>query len=81
MLLIAGTQRSALELLDPSLNDISSAFSETDRASQVLSKEGGLSLVGRDYEVFEWNTLFTYSIIELIINISCIQICIKPSYC
>ena len=80
MFLIAGTQRSALELLDPSLNDISSAFSETDRASQVLSNEGGLSLVGRECEVFEWNTVFTYFIIERIINNkSCIYIFMDPS--
>ncbi len=80
MFLIAGTQRSALELLDPSLNDISSAFSETDRASQVLSKEGGLSLVGRDYEVFEWNALLTFFTVELIINECCIYIFMDPTY-
>lgn len=80
MFLIAGTQRSALELLDPSLNDISSAFSETDRASQVLSKEGGLSLVGRDYEVFEWNALLTFFIVELITNESCIYTFMDPTY-
>ena len=53
LILVAGLQGSAFApiLLDPSLNDISSAFSETDRASEVLSDEGGLSLVGRDYEV------------------------------
>jgi hypothetical protein len=53
LILVAGLQGSASApmLLDPSLNDISSAFSETDRASEVLSNEGGLSLVGRDYEV------------------------------
>ena len=52
LILVAGLQGSASPiLLDPSLNDISSAFSETDRASEVLSDEGGLSLVGRDYEV------------------------------
>ena len=50
MVLVAQTQRHALMLLDPSIDDISAAFSETDRASQVLSKEGGLSLTGRDYE-------------------------------
>jgi hypothetical protein len=57
LILVAGMQGSAFApiLLDPSLNDISSAFSETDRASEVLSDEGGLSLVGRDYEVsFTW---------------------------
>ncbi len=53
LILVAGLQSSAFApiLLDPSLDDISSAFSETDRASEVLSNEGGLSLVGRDYEV------------------------------
>jgi|LauGreDrversion4_2_1035121.scaffolds.fasta_scaffold2264019_1 hypothetical protein len=51
LILVAETQRSALILLDPSLNDIASAFSETDRASQVLSHEGGLDLAGRDYQV------------------------------
>jgi hypothetical protein len=50
MVLVAQTQRHALMLLDPSIDDISAAFSETDRASQVLSKEGGLSLTGRDYQ-------------------------------
>jgi hypothetical protein len=53
LILVAGLQSSASApiLLDPSFNDISSAFSETDRASEVLTNEGGLSLVGRDYEV------------------------------
>lgn len=53
LILVAGLQGSAFApiLLDPSLDDISSAFSETDRASEVLSNEGGLSLAGRDYEV------------------------------
>jgi len=51
LLLVAGTQHTAPILLDPSLDDIASAFSETDRASQVLTKEGGLGLAGRDYEV------------------------------
>ena len=50
-MLVAGMQRGAEVALDASMDDISSAFSETDHASQVLSKEGGLSLVGRDYEV------------------------------
>ena len=51
LLLVAVTQHTALILLDPSMDDITSAFSETDRASQVLTKEGGLGLAGRDYEV------------------------------
>ncbi len=50
-MLVAGMQRRSQIVLDGSMDDISSAFSETDQASQVLSKEGGLSLVGRDYEV------------------------------
>ncbi len=51
LVLIAGTQSRVHSLLDQPLDQIVSAMSETDRASAVLSKEGGLSLVGRDYEV------------------------------
>jgi hypothetical protein len=51
LVLIAGTRQDNYYLEDTSINDIISAFSETDRASQVLSKVGGLSLVGRDYQV------------------------------
>ena len=51
LILIAGTQSHVRSLLDQPLDQIVSAMSETDRASAVLSKEGGLSLVGRDYEV------------------------------
>jgi hypothetical protein len=51
LVLVASTQRAALVLLEPAMDDITSAFSETDRASQVLAHEGGLDLVGRDYQV------------------------------
>ena len=53
LILVAGSQSKAFApiVLDASMSSISSAFSETDRAANIMSNEGGLSLAGRDYEV------------------------------